>query len=559
MRMKDKTLRNGRSRKKTLAVLLAAAALFGVGQGGLLTARAAESFGGYSIAVKRPQLYCGLKEHTHGKKCYKVESVLACGMEESEGHVHDAACYAPRMKLGCGMEESEGHTHGEECYTVQETLLCTLPEDENHTHGPECYGSEPVLTCPLTEQSAHHHSDACYVEDVLYICGLEDDLTHVHTEACVSPDSLILVCGKTESEPHHHSEACYKEEKVLTCTVPEHKHSADCYAAAPLVEDESDWVASVAAARLNGDWNHDLLEIAKTQLGYSPDGTNVSYGPDGQLRYYTRYGDWYTDGDLMYEDWCLMFVSFCIHYAGIDGLPYGCGCPDWLKMVDGSLYHPYGDGYAPKPGDIVLFTYGRKSFREENEKRAELKMEPLPTSGMYVIADHVGILVSMNNKAFRTIEGNNGPVGYHSYSFGTEEEPGAEEILLGYVSIPQNPHHRTVTDYTGQCSVTADLSVFVKPHLRAPTFSEYQLWGQSHDTASLLLGWGVCFVEGADGNTPYTPSGVLRYSFRFDSLPEAVCVTFLGENGPEEIPCTVNGNRVDFSTDRVGTFIFSRA
>lgn len=542
-----------------MAAFLAAVALFSAGQGGLLTARAAESFSGYSVSVKRPQLYCGVKEHTHSDKCYAAKSVLVCGLEESEGHTHSASCYAHKMILGCGLSESEGHTHTDTCYALREALICTLPEDGNHSHGPECYGSERVLVCTLPEQSAHRHSAACYVEDVRYICGHENDPGHVHTEECLSPDSFVLVCGKAEGGAHRHSADCYKEERLLSCTLAEHKHSAGCYStAAPMVETESDWIASIATAKLNGDWNHDLLEIAKTQLGYAPDGSNVSYGPAGELRYYTRYGDWYTDGDLMYEDWCLMFVSFCLHYAGIKGLPYGCGCQDWLKLVDSSLYHPYGDGYAPRPGDIVLFTYGRKSFREENEKRAELKMEPLPASSMYVIADHVGILVSMNNKAFRTIEGNNGPVGYHSYSFGSEEEPGAEELILGYVSVPQNPHIRTVSDYTEHCSVTADISTFVTPHLREPTFDEYQLWEQSHDASSLLLGWGVSFVDGADGNTPYTPSGVLHYSFRFDALPEAMRVTFLGENGFEDVPCTVSGNRVEFSTDRVGTFIFSK-
>ena len=548
--------KNGRTKRRILALFLALGCLFSCG----VTVYAAESFSGSSNAVKRAQPRCGLKEHTHSPRCYETQTVLACGMEEGEGHTHDLSCYTPRLKLACGMEEGEGHTHTDECYSEQQVLICTLNEDETHTHTPECYASERILSCTRSEQPAHSHTAACYTEDVCYLCGLENDPSHVHTLACYAPGSLTLLCGIPESVRHYHSDACYREETVLGCTLSEHTHVAACYSSgAPVAETESDWIASIATARLNGDWNHDLLEIAKTQLGYAPDGSNMAYDSAGQLRCSTRYGEWYTDGDLKYEDWCLMFVSFCLHYAQIDALPYGCGCMDWLSLVDGSLFHPYGDGYTPKPGDIVLFTYGRRAFREENAERTRLGMEPLPQSDMYVIADHVGVLVSMNKKAFRTIEGNNGPVGYHSYSFGSGNTPGAEELLYGYVSIPENPHLRTVTDHTHHCSVTADFSAFVKPYVREPIFSEYQRWEESHDPASLLLGWGVSFVDGADGKTPYTPAGVLHYTFYFNYLPEKVSVCYLGKDKLEDIPCTVEGNTVSFSTDRVGTFFFARA
>ena len=518
---------------------------------------AAESFAGASSVVRLPQSYCGLREHRHTDKCYQTQRVLSCSLEEGEGHVHCASCYAHKTKLICSLAEGEGHSHSDTCYTEKPVLICTLQEDETHTHTAQCYKAERVLSCTIPEQIAHHHTAACYAEDVKYICGHENEPGHIHTDACLSPDSLVLICTKAEGAAHRHTDACYKEEKVLCCTIPEHKHSAGCYSAPePLVETEKDWLESVAPARLNGDWNHDLLEVAKTQLGYAPDGTNYSLDAFGQVRYYTRYGDWFTDGELMYEDWCLMFVSFCLHYAGIDALPYGCGCEDWLKRIEPSLFHPYGDGYVPRPGDIILFTYGRRSFREENEARVKAGMEPLPESALRLTADHVGILASMNTKAFRTIEGNNGPVGYHSYGFGTEEEPGAEELILGFVSIPENPHFRTVTDQTGHCSVSADFSPFVSPYLREPTFREYRLWEQSHDASTLILGWGVSFVI---KNEPYTPDGILQYCFRFHSLPENVEVTFLGENGLEELPCTISGQCVSFSTTHVGTFIFSKA
>ena len=539
--------------RRCLAALLALICLVGSS----LTVYAAESFSGSSAAVRLPQTYCGMKEHRHTESCYQTEPVLSCPLQEGEGHTHSAVCYGHKIRLVCSLSEGKGHSHSESCFTEKRVLICTLPENEEHSHSDACYRTERVLSCSLPEQPAHVHTSSCYEEDVRYICSQENDPTHVHTDECLPPDSFVLICGKAETPAHTHTASCYTEQKLLCCTIPAHKHSRECYASgSPIVETETDWLNSVESARLNGDWRHDLLEIAKTQLGYGPDGTNTVTDASGQLRYYTRYGDWYTDGSLMYEDWCLMFVSFCLHYAGIDALPYGCGCQSWLESVDSSLYHPYGDGYVPCPGDIVLFTYGRRSFREENILREQMGMEPLPESSLRLNAEHVGILSSMNARGFRTIEGNNGPVGYHSYSFGTEEEPGGEELLLGFVSVPENPHFRTITDLTGHCSAAGDFSAFVRPYLREPTFREYQLWEQSNDPAALILGWGVCFEE---NGKPYTPQGTLHYVFSFDRLPENVKVTYLTEKGLEELPCTVSGQSVSFSTTHEGTFIFSKA
>ena len=543
--------------RKRIALLLIAATLLGVGQGAVLPVRAAESLSGYSSFTKRPRVVCGLKDHTHNDGCYAEENVLACDLQECESHTHDISCYTLRKKLNCGIEESEGHMHTESCYAEQHIFSCGLEEDENHIHEPSCYITERVLICPLNEQIAHRHTESCYVVDAVCLCGHENDPSHAHTLSCYSLSSLILVCGKIEGNGHQHDAACYKREKVLKCGTSEHKHSSLCYVSGnAFAETEFDWIDSMAPARLNGDWNHDLIEIAKTQLGYAP--ILVGAVSEG-TRYYTRYGDWYCDTDLMYGEWCLMFVSFCLYYAGIDALPYGSGCQGWIGLLDESVYHPYGDGYDPRPGDIVLFTYGRRSFRETNENRIKSNLEPLPEREMCLTAEHVGILVSMSNKAFRTIEGNNGPVGYHNYCFGSADEPGDEELIYGYVSIPQNPHKRTITDKSGFCSVTWDFPILVRPVLSDPSYEEYLRWRECNQSASQFHSLKVSFVESIYSSTPFVPTGVLQYSFRFHSLPEEVCVTFVDEEGAEIIPCTVSGNTVIFSTDRVGAFFFSAA
>ncbi len=503
-----------------------------------------------AFAADKKQYGCGKEEHRHGEACYAAERVCVCGLEEGEAHQHGSSCYTRRTKLACTLVEGEGHTHGANCYTSAKKLTCTLPEDEDHAHAEGCYTGEEKLVCSLAESEPHRHSRSCYAEDVVYICGMDGTPGHVHTNDCLSPESLILVCT-LGNDPHAHTESCYKEERVLKCTLPEHTHTEACLVQ-PKTETPAEWEASTLPAELNGNWNHDLLAVARTQLGYAPDGTNMLYDASGNpLGYYTRYGDWYSrdTAGLLYGDWCMMFVSFCLYYAGIDGLPYGANCESWLKSLDSFYFHPYGDAYKPKGGDIVLFTYGRTAFRQANEARQAYGMEPLPSSDIDLSASHVGIVVAATGSTLCTIEGNNGPVSYHYYQLG------ADETILGFVSLPPNPHSRTITDFSMQCDVTGDFPAYGRPYLREPTYFELVRWGKEYKRNSLILAWGVNFVH---GQRDYIPTGELHYLFRFDALPENVKVTCLQDDIITEIPCTVEGNTVSFDTECVGTFFFAR-
>lgn len=543
-------------RKRVSALLLSFVLLCGNVPG----VKAAECFNGVSSNISRSTTYCGIAEHTHTDRCYDTVQVPVCGQEELETHFHTAACYTPKRRLICAFPETEGHSHTDECYTNQDVLLCQLEENEEHTHSEECYGSERVLCCTIPETPAHTHTADCFTDEVYYLCGLENDPSHVHSSACFPADCFDLNCPLQEGFGHTHSEDCYREERILVCTQTEHRHSSACYSAnGPVVETELDWKASVASAKLNGDWRHDFLEIAKTQLGYAPDGTNVSYA-GGVPRYYTRYGDWYTDDpNLMYDEWCMMFVSFCLYYAGIDALPFACSCPAWLNDVDSALYHPYGDGYTPQPGDIILFTYGPQDFRKTNEALLAEGKDPLPESSCITIAQHVGILVSMSSVSFRTIEGNNGPVSYHSYSIGTEEEPGDEELILGYVSLPSNPHIRTITDLSGRCDITGDFSPFIRPYVRELSFFErvrVQQWMEEHPTSTVLESVYVCLSNGSD-YYEYKGSEPMEYCFRCTwPFPENTQLWLLSEDSFEQLSCRVDGNTVFFSTAKNGVLLF---
>ena len=108
---------------------------------------------------------------------------------------------------------------------------------------------------------------------------------------------------------------------------------------------------------MTGNWDEDLLSVAKTQLGYEQSEKNFEIDPaDGvTLRYYSRYGQSYGNS---YGEWDVMFLSYCLKYAGIPqsaipqeasvlALRSSMSDMDWL--LDGE------DGSAANVGDIVIY------------------------------------------------------------------------------------------------------------------------------------------------------------------------------------------------------------
>ena len=81
------------------------------------------------------------------------------------------------------------------------------------------------------------------------------------------------------------------------------------------VEDESEWLAKTNTT-LSGDWSADLLTVAQSQLGYTQSEKNFELDADDgvTVRHYTRYGEWYGNP---YGEWDVMFLSYCLNYAGI--------------------------------------------------------------------------------------------------------------------------------------------------------------------------------------------------------------------------------------------------
>ncbi len=120
------------------------------------------------------------------------------------------------------------------------------------------------------------------------------------------------------------------------------------------VEDASYWETTIPDLSGCETWAEKLLAVAGSQLGYHESILNFRVDNDGNHKGYTRYGEWYGNP---YGDWCAMFVSFCLKYAGIDeeAIPQNANCSDWVKNLKEMEIYEDADLYVPEAGDIVFF------------------------------------------------------------------------------------------------------------------------------------------------------------------------------------------------------------
>ena len=119
------------------------------------------------------------------------------------------------------------------------------------------------------------------------------------------------------------------------------------------VEDAGYWETTIPDLSDCETWAEKLLAVAQSQIGYHESTLNF-HVEDGEHKGYTRYGEWYGSP---YGDWCAMFVSFCLNYAGIENndsiIPYNANCQRWVEELAKIFEDP--DTYIPEPGDIVFF------------------------------------------------------------------------------------------------------------------------------------------------------------------------------------------------------------
>lgn len=320
------------------------------------------------------QYQCGEVEHAHTADCY--DKVLICGYTEGQLENADEVAAAEAAAASAAQSSAEEeimplelepqiefvpHEHTDDCYTEVQTLTCM---EEEHVHDDDCYDPEDgSLIC---EKFEHTHDESCYTTEYELTCGLEEgELVEQVVEptqtaelvamAVAEPVALEPVVDTVEPIYHHHTDACYEE--VLVCPLPEHHHTVSCLSDTSAdLETPEEWQAANAEAVITGEWNEDLLSVAKTQLGYEQSEKNFEIDPaDGvTLRYYSRYGQSYGNA---YGEWDVMFLAYCLKYAEIpqSAIPQEASVLALRSSMSGMDWLLQEDGSAAQPGDIVIY------------------------------------------------------------------------------------------------------------------------------------------------------------------------------------------------------------
>lgn len=316
--------------------------------------------------------HCGYEEHQHTAACY--EKVLTCGYEEGEPEtpVTSSDSSADPVSAYSAEEPEEPeepvqtepetiwvpHEHTDACYEEHRVLTCY---QEEHEHTDNCFDEYGALICGEFE---HIHDDSCYTTEYELVCGLDEgelveEPNPAYQEMPASRPVVDLPTEPAETTPdepvlHHHTDACYTEE--LVCTIPEHHHTVECLADTQAdVETAEEWQAAANVA-LNGNWAEDLLTVAKSQLDYQQSDKNFKLDVEDQqvLRGYSRYGAWYGNP---YGAWDVMFLSYCLHFAGVPQtvVPQRAGVMALHSDLRGSQWLTDADGSTARPGDIVIY------------------------------------------------------------------------------------------------------------------------------------------------------------------------------------------------------------
>ena len=404
-----------------------------------------------------------LEIHRHTADCYDANGNPTCGYADFVVHSHDSRCYDETGNLWCPLSEIEAHRHTADCYVLPEghthadyeweqvlscdlstdsaedaqpVLVCTKPEIVLHRHTPDCFDADGNLICGQTQILEHRHSDACFdavaepvdtgkltCTDTAHVhtarcygtwelvCGQEE---HTHSEACTAVESEEPVfCGK---DAHTHGEACRDENGELVCGTEKHTHSLACYADPGAdVETAELWEQTFAGVTLTGNWRQDTLAIAETQLGYAESTKNYVVAEDGEtVKGYTRYGAWCGEP---YGDWNVMFLTFCLHYAGVEGVPPDRDCGGWVTSW-ADAFEP-AQSHTPAVGDLVLFDRDGDGT-----------------------ADRAGLVAQITDSGFAAMEGD-AENAVRLLTYGADD-PG----ILGYINLPEGAKEFTLTAQT---------------------------------------------------------------------------------------------------------------
>ena len=173
----------------------------------------------------------------------------------------------------------------------------------------------------------------------------------------------------------------------------------------------SPYYAAVNAVALTGDARADLLNVARSQLGYIEGGEAGDFGGGGETGVrdnYTEYVYWYFGDASAHGDtyaWCAAFVSWCADKAGIstDTIPKFARVQSEGEAAFRSWGRFRSGAYKPEPGDLIFYS------------------------------GHVGIVESVDENGVTSIEGNyQDRVQRRTNGFGSK-------AILGYGVLSDKP------------------------------------------------------------------------------------------------------------------------
>ena len=269
--------------------------------------------------------------------------------------------------------------------------------------------------------------EASYRGDETEPLGHIADEKTVNTEATAESEGSItyicLTCGEEITEAIQRLEPAEVEEDSTEINNDNYSYAEEMkeIPKRPISDPWADleykefWDELFNDIALSGDWSADLLTIAETQLGYAESVRNFEAtlnedGNDFNIKGWTRYGAWY---GVPYGDWCAMFISFCLHYAGIsqEDFPYESGTIPWVQKLKKMELYRNAEDCVPKPGDVIFFDW------EADD-----------------LADHVGIVCNLDedNRKIQTIEGNHGDT-VQKFEYDMNDRR-----IMGYGVLPTN-------------------------------------------------------------------------------------------------------------------------
>ncbi len=421
-------------------------------------------------------------------------------------------------------EEMSVETYSEPSTEIStETAVETIPEEEpqvEETPAPE--EDTRVEETPAEE---------VYEEDSV----LEETPAEEAAEEEPAADSEEPIDEDTEDSETE------TEEESETESEEESDPNAD-------VETAADWEATLPS--LTGVWGDDIVRVAQSQLGYTESTRNfekvenAAAEPGSETvsnkKGYTRYGAWYGSP---YEDWCAMFASFCLYYAGVPTsvMPEDSGVVSWIQSLQNyGLYADKSAGYQPVSGDLVFFAMGSQG------------------------ADHVGIIENTasyydeNNNlcvtGITTIEGNSGNAVRENYYDISDARIIGYGVLAGQTGIDEETSAEWEATFPALTGEVADDVVSIAQSQIGYTESKRNFtlssdWSKNGYTrygawyGSPYEDWDALFVSFC---TSYAESGLTAASTAAGLL-DAMKNAELYENPEEYVPSA--GDVVFFTSD----------